>query len=212
MEPNRGVTSTGLWLVLADCSTFVCHSPISFLSACQLKKTSGVSCHLQVTTNYYGTCNPEAFDMTCTSCRKMDVKDPRRWPDSSPSTDVINESCIWRSEQQTFLPIARFWHLTLLYSLYLLQPPLFLTEIWKQILKFLRVTCNRNVLDSSTVPHFNSKLKPKAVSLIRPTLDITARQGSIPSLCPRKTGLALPRPERLPENIKEYKQFKISSF
>lgn len=63
------------------------------------------------------------------------LKDPTRWPDSSPSTDVINESCTWRSEQQTFLPIARFWHLAPLYSLCMLQRPLFLTENWKQILK-----------------------------------------------------------------------------
>lgn len=62
-----------------------------------------------------------------------------------------------------------------------------------------------------TVPHFNSKLQPKAVSLIRPILYITACQGSRPSLCSRKAGLALPRPGRLPENIKEYKQLKFSS-
>ncbi|RMC18425.1 hypothetical protein DUI87_04312 [Hirundo rustica rustica] len=44
----------------------------------ELRKTSGVSCHLQAMTNYYGTCNPEAFGMICTPRSKMNVKDPTR--------------------------------------------------------------------------------------------------------------------------------------
>lgn len=74
MEPNGGVTCTDLQLALADCiQPLFATLPVSSLPACQLKKTSGVSRHLQVMTNYYGTCNPEAFDMTGTSCRKMNV-------------------------------------------------------------------------------------------------------------------------------------------
>lgn len=54
-------------------STSLPLSTVSSFPACQLKKTSGVSCHFQVTTHYNGTCNPEAFAMTCTSCRKINV-------------------------------------------------------------------------------------------------------------------------------------------
>lgn len=74
MEPNRGVTCTDLWVVLADSiQPLFAICSVSSLPACQFKKTSGVSCHMQFMTNSYGTCNPEAFDMTYTSYSKMNV-------------------------------------------------------------------------------------------------------------------------------------------
>lgn len=72
MEPNRGATCTELWVVLTDSIQPWFATLLCFFPPC-LSVKKDISCHMQVMTNYYGTCNPETFDMTCTSYSKMNV-------------------------------------------------------------------------------------------------------------------------------------------
>lgn len=76
VQPNRGGEPPAQICRLCSLTLFSICLLLCFvfsLTARQLRKASQVSHRLQIMSNYYGTCNPEAFGMACTTYSKMNV-------------------------------------------------------------------------------------------------------------------------------------------
>lgn len=65
-HPSAGCACWLLNLCLPQCFVFT-------LTVCQLWKAFRVPHHMQIMSNYYGTCNPDTFDMACTTYSKMNA-------------------------------------------------------------------------------------------------------------------------------------------